>query len=426
MQRRAAKARRYEGFSWTVSARALIIRAPPSGVLAQDGTRPHFSLRSWRTGRGLVRVLDGAVEDGVDLLGRGHVLVGRQGLLGRPTSRPRRFLRDPRVADSLHTDRTYVPHCQTHASPDRREPPPTMDSHRIHLAGLPSSLWDEVFGSQPDPDPWLVLATLAAALAAVVPHGVWRIARNAITIAHEGGHGLVALLTGRSLSGIRLHSDTSGLTVSRGKPTGLGMILTAAAGYTAPPLLGLGGRRAAGRRATSRRCCGWRPRPAAGDAGDDPQRLRRAHRGRSPAARSCWCPGSPDRRCRRRSRTRWCGSCCSAGCGRRSSSRRSGRAAARGDSDADQLAAADPRPGRAVAVPVPRGRAVLADGRRALAAGGLSAHGAAGPPGGRPEAGGSRRSGAARGHPARVSRRRRRLGRADQRRPRLQPIKWSA
>ena len=33
----------------------------------------------------------------------------------------------------------------------------------------------------------------------------------------------------------------SGLTVSRGKPTGIGMILTAAAGYTATPLLGLGG-----------------------------------------------------------------------------------------------------------------------------------------------------------------------------------------
>ncbi|MEW2162375.1 M50 family metallopeptidase [Streptomyces sp. NPDC007084] len=108
------------------------------------------------------------------------------------------------------------------------------------LASL-GSLWDEVFGSQPDPDLWVVIATLVAALAAVVPHGVWRLARNAITIAHEGGHGLVALLTGRSLSGIRLHSDTSGLTVSRGKPTGLGMILTAAAGYTAPPLLGLGG-----------------------------------------------------------------------------------------------------------------------------------------------------------------------------------------
>ncbi|MEU6063495.1 MULTISPECIES: M50 family metallopeptidase [Streptomyces] len=102
-------------------------------------------------------------------------------------------------------------------------------------------LWDRLFGTQPDPDLWVVIATLVAALAAVVPHTMWRVSRNAITIAHEGGHGLVALLTGRQLTGIRLHSDTSGLTVSRGKPTGPGMILTAAAGYTAPPLLGLGG-----------------------------------------------------------------------------------------------------------------------------------------------------------------------------------------
>jgi hypothetical protein len=104
-----------------------------------------------------------------------------------------------------------------------------------------ASLWDQVSGTQPDPDLWVVIATLVAALAVVVPHNFWRIFRNAITIAHEGGHGLVALLTGRRLTGIRLHSDTSGLTVSRGKPHGLGMILTAAAGYTAPPLLGLGG-----------------------------------------------------------------------------------------------------------------------------------------------------------------------------------------
>ncbi|MFD3436413.1 MULTISPECIES: M50 family metallopeptidase [unclassified Streptomyces] len=102
-------------------------------------------------------------------------------------------------------------------------------------------LWDRVFGSQPAPDRWLVIGTAVLALAVVLPHPVWRVSRNAVTIAHEGGHGLVALLTGRKLDGIRLHSDTSGLTVSRGKPTGLGMILTAAAGYTAPPLLGLGG-----------------------------------------------------------------------------------------------------------------------------------------------------------------------------------------
>ncbi|MET7449555.1 M50 family metallopeptidase [Streptomyces sp. NPDC005508] len=102
-------------------------------------------------------------------------------------------------------------------------------------------LWDRVFGTQPAPEPWLVVVTATAALVAVVPNLIWRLSRNAITIAHEGGHGLIALLTGRQLSGIRLHSDTSGLTVSRGKPTGIGMILTAAAGYTAPPLLGLGG-----------------------------------------------------------------------------------------------------------------------------------------------------------------------------------------
>ncbi|TWV45919.1 M50 family metallopeptidase [Streptomyces misionensis] len=102
-------------------------------------------------------------------------------------------------------------------------------------------LWDRLTGTQPDPALWVVLATLAAALVVIAPRALWLISRNAITIAHEGGHGLIALLTGRQLTGIRLHSDTSGLTVSRGKPYGLGMILTAAAGYTAPSLLGLGG-----------------------------------------------------------------------------------------------------------------------------------------------------------------------------------------
>ena len=101
--------------------------------------------------------------------------------------------------------------------------------------------WNHVAGVQPDPPTWLVLATGAAALAAVLPAPLWRLSRTIVTIAHEGGHGLIALLTGRRLSGIRLHSDTSGLTVSSGRPTGPGMILTAAAGYLAPPLFGLGG-----------------------------------------------------------------------------------------------------------------------------------------------------------------------------------------
>ncbi|MEU6891665.1 M50 family metallopeptidase [Streptomyces sp. NPDC046557] len=104
-----------------------------------------------------------------------------------------------------------------------------------------AGLWDRLSGIQTAAPWWLVVVTGLAALAAVAPRPVWRLSRNAITIAHEGGHGLLALLTGRRLDGIRLHSDTSGVTVSRGKPSGLGMVLTAAAGYTAPSLLGLGG-----------------------------------------------------------------------------------------------------------------------------------------------------------------------------------------
>ncbi|MFE0649717.1 M50 family metallopeptidase [Streptomyces sp. NPDC059534] len=99
----------------------------------------------------------------------------------------------------------------------------------------------EILGTQPAPDRWLVYVTAACALALVVFRRLWLPARNAITIAHEGGHGLAALATGRRLEAIRLHSDTSGLTVSRGSPTGVGVILTLAAGYPAAPLLGLGG-----------------------------------------------------------------------------------------------------------------------------------------------------------------------------------------
>ncbi|MFD6612696.1 M50 family metallopeptidase [Micromonospora chalcea] len=104
-----------------------------------------------------------------------------------------------------------------------------------------TTLWDTLMSAQPDPPPLLVVLTAVVALAVVATRLPWRIARNAVTIAHEGGHALVALLTGRRLHGIRLHSDTSGLTLSAGRPTGPGMILTLLAGYVAPSLLGLGG-----------------------------------------------------------------------------------------------------------------------------------------------------------------------------------------
>src|ERR1700712_67427 len=68
----------------------------------------------------------------------------------------------------------------------------------------------------------------------------WHYTRHLVTIAHEGAHGVAALITGRRLTGIRLHSDTSGLTLSRGRARGPGMVLTAFAGYVGPALIGLG------------------------------------------------------------------------------------------------------------------------------------------------------------------------------------------
>jgi hypothetical protein len=90
-----------------------------------------------------------------------------------------------------------------------------------------------------DPDQ-MVLVTAGLAFIVVALSVLWRPARNVITIVHEAGHAIVAVLAGRRLTGIRLHSDTSGLTLSKGKPYGPGMVLTGFAGYIAPSVLGLG------------------------------------------------------------------------------------------------------------------------------------------------------------------------------------------
>lgn len=103
-----------------------------------------------------------------------------------------------------------------------------------------STIWDQMRSTQPTPSLWVVAATAVLAAILVAAPRAWPVTRNVVTIAHEGGHALVAALVGRRLAGIQLHSDTSGVTVSSGKPHGFGMVLTAAAGYTAPSLLGLG------------------------------------------------------------------------------------------------------------------------------------------------------------------------------------------
>jgi hypothetical protein len=100
--------------------------------------------------------------------------------------------------------------------------------------------WDRVTGVQEAPPGWAVAVSAAVALFIVVSPRLWRLTRIAITIAHESGHAVVSLLSGRRLEGIRLHADTSGETRSRGRGRGPGIVLTALAGYLTPPLLGAG------------------------------------------------------------------------------------------------------------------------------------------------------------------------------------------
>jgi len=107
------------------------------------------------------------------------------------------------------------------------------------VAGV-EQFWTRVSAVSPPLTGWLLALSAAVAAVLVLSPALWHRARHSVTIAHEGAHGLAALVTGRRLSGIRLHSDTSGVTVSAGRPTGPGMVLTAAAGYTGPGLFGLG------------------------------------------------------------------------------------------------------------------------------------------------------------------------------------------
>lgn len=101
------------------------------------------------------------------------------------------------------------------------------------------TLFDTLIQTQDAPPVGIMLACLAAAAAAVLYPPVWRWSRGLVTIAHEGGHALMAVLMRRRLTGIRLHADTSGLTFSRGRPTGFGAAMTLFAGYIAPAALGL-------------------------------------------------------------------------------------------------------------------------------------------------------------------------------------------
>lgn len=101
------------------------------------------------------------------------------------------------------------------------------------------TIMDAITTTQPYPDLAVIVGLGVVALVLAGVPLLWRPTRMLITIAHEAGHAVVAALAGRKLQGIRLHHDTSGLTISRGRPTGPGAVATLFAGYPTPALVGL-------------------------------------------------------------------------------------------------------------------------------------------------------------------------------------------
>lgn len=87
-------------------------------------------------------------------------------------------------------------------------------------------------------EPWVVALAAAVALGLVAAPIIWPVTRQAATIIHEAGHAVVARVVGRRVLSIKLHTDTSGVMFSAGKPHGVGVLATMVAGYPAPTVLG--------------------------------------------------------------------------------------------------------------------------------------------------------------------------------------------
>lgn len=102
-----------------------------------------------------------------------------------------------------------------------------------------AGIWSAITTAQPAPTTAVIAASGAVGAAAVVLRRPWSLSRHAVTLAHEAAHGLTAVASGRRLAGIRLHPDSSGITLSRGRPAGPGMVAMLFAGYLGPALLGL-------------------------------------------------------------------------------------------------------------------------------------------------------------------------------------------
>lgn len=102
-----------------------------------------------------------------------------------------------------------------------------------------NALWSWLMTPVGVPVAWVTVLAVGAGAALAVFPATWRLTRLFATYVHEAGHAVVAVMTGRRVTRIRLEADTSGTTEHLGHP-GLGRLLTAFAGYPSPALVGWG------------------------------------------------------------------------------------------------------------------------------------------------------------------------------------------
>jgi hypothetical protein len=105
---------------------------------------------------------------------------------------------------------------------------------------LAAQVWQRLLDSlkvaPPDLDDRLIWVIVAAGVVVLSP--LWKWVRPTVTVIHELGHALVGVVCGRRFRGFVISPDMSGHAITKGPARGPGMVLTLAAGYPMPGLVG--------------------------------------------------------------------------------------------------------------------------------------------------------------------------------------------
>src|ERR1700761_7657019 len=104
-------------------------------------------------------------------------------------------------------------------------------------SALHGNLNDILAAQQRLPGLLSVLIGIGAGVVTLLP-AIAATSQHMNTMAHEGGHALIASLSGRTVDSVDIHRKGGGVTGHTG-PDGLSAFVTSLAGYAAPSLFGL-------------------------------------------------------------------------------------------------------------------------------------------------------------------------------------------